>query len=52
MLWVGGSAGEEEKLEGGGGKIEACGSVREEEDFKGKICLRKKACAVCTTTRP
>jgi hypothetical protein len=39
-------------LRGGGGKIEACGSVREEEDFKGKICWRKKGCAVCTTTRP
>ncbi len=49
--WVGGR--EKRKiLRGGGGNIEACGSVREEEDFKGKICLRKKGCAVCTTTRP
>jgi hypothetical protein len=49
--WVGGRE-KRKSLRGGGGKIEACGSVREEADFKGKICLRKKGCAVCTTTRP
>ncbi len=58
FLFLGGGGGapppgkKRKSLRGGGGKIEACGSVREEEDFKGKICLRKKGCAVCTTTRP